>query len=114
MDNKFELSTDTFDDVSFDDLKGEFEEIVDISIIPNEHLQNEIINPRIISAHKKLETEKGRTDGHYTLLMGYARSLFRDFKSYLRVVIGLDEDDIQLVLKQYKSNFVYYEIVPGV
>ena len=35
------------------------------------------------------------------LLMGYARSPFRDFESYLAIVIGLDEDDIQLILKQY-------------
>ena len=30
--------------------------------------------------------------------MGYARSLFRDFEIYLRIVVGLDEDDIQLIL----------------
>ena len=48
------------------------------------------------------------------LLLGYARSPFRDFESYLRIVIGLDESDIWLVLKQYKSNFVTYEIPPGI
>ena len=47
------------------------------------------------------------------LLMGYARS-FRDFESYLRIVAGLGEGDIQLVLKQYHSNFVSYEISPGI
>ena len=36
------------------------------------------------------------------------------FESYLRVVIGLDEDDIQLKVKQHNSNFVTYEIPPGV
>ena len=34
------------------------------------------------------------------LLMGYARSLFRDFENYLKSVVGLDEDDFQLNLKQ--------------
>ena len=42
--------------------------------------------------------------------MGYARSPFRDFESYLRIVVGLDEDKIQLILKQYFSNFITYEI----
>ena len=42
-----------------------------------------------------------QTDGHYVLLMGYARTPFRDFESYLTLVIGLNEDDIQLILKQY-------------
>ena len=32
--------------------------------------------------------------------MGYGRSLFRDFESYLRIVIGLDEDCIQLISKK--------------
>ena len=33
-------------------------------------------------------------------LLGYARSLFRDFESYLRILVGLDEEDIQLILKE--------------
>ena len=33
--------------------------------------------------------------------MGYARSPFRDFESYVRIVVGLHEDDIQLTIKQY-------------
>ena len=45
--------------------------------------------------------------------MGYARSPFRDFESYLRIVVGLDEDDIQLILKRYNANFVTYELDPG-
>ena len=46
--------------------------------------------------------------------MGSARSPFRDFESYLRTVVGLDEDDIWLVLNQYNANFVTYEITPGI
>ena len=45
--------------------------------------------------------------------MGYARSPFRDFESYQRIVVGLDEDDIQFILKQYNANFVTYELNPG-
>ena len=41
--------------------------------------------------------------------MGYGRSLFRDFESYLRIVIGLDEDCIQLILKK-NANFVTYDL----
>ena len=41
--------------------------------------------------------------------MGYARSPFRDFESYLRIVIGLEEDNIQLILKQYNEKFITYE-----
>ena len=45
--------------------------------------------------------------------MGCARSPFRDFESYLRVVVGLDQDDVRLVWKRYDSNFVSYEIPTG-
>ena len=47
------------------------------------------------------------------LLLGYTRSPFRDFESYLRIVVGLDGEDIQLFLKQNNSHFVTYESTPG-
>ena len=40
------------------------------------------------------------------LLMGSAWSLFRDFESHLRIVLGLDEDEIQILLKQKISDSV--------
>ena len=46
--------------------------------------------------------------------MSYLGSPFRNFESYLRIVVGLDEGDIQLILKQYNSNFVTYEITLGI
>ena len=54
------------------------------------------------------------TDGYYMFLMGYAGSPLRDFENFLRIVVGLDEEDIQSILKQYNSDFVTYELVPGV
>ena len=44
--------------------------------------------------------EKSSTDGYIILLMGYARPSYHDFESYLRNVVGLDEGDLQLTLKQ--------------
>ena len=104
--NIFEGYTDTFDELSFTELKVELEEIPDISKITPEHLQDKIRGPRKISAYKKLEIEKKRTDGYIKLLMGYATSLFPDFDCYLRIVGGLDDDDFQLILKQYNSNSI--------
>ena len=46
--------------------------------------------------------------------MGYARSPFRNFESYLRFVIGLDEHDNQLILKQLNSNFFTNEVSSGI
>ena len=45
--------------------------------------------------------------------MGYARSPFRDFGSYLRIVVGLNEKNIEEILKQFNSHFITYERPPG-
>ena len=111
---KFELYTDAFDKFSFEELKGELEEILTISDITPYHLQREKIGPRIIEAYKKLRSEKSSTDGYFILSMGYARSPFRHIESFLRIVVGLDEDDCQLILIQYYSIFVTYKIAPRI
>ena len=112
--NKIELYTDTFDEFSFEELKDELEEILNTSDITPYHLQHETVSLRIIQANRKLRSERSSTDGYITLIMGFARSPFRDFEIYLRIVVGLNEDDIQLILKQYNSNFVTYQLTPGI
>ena len=107
--NKFELYAD-----NFEELKDELEEILSISDITSSYLQHEKIGPRTIQAYRKLGPEKSDTDGYIVLLMAYATSLFQAFESCLRIFVGLDEDNIQLILKQYISSFVTYEISPGI
>ena len=111
--NKFELYTDTFDEFSFEELKDEFEEILKIPNITDSHLEDETLAPRIAETYRKLRSDESSHDGYIILLLGYARSPFRDFESYLRIVIGLDEDDIQLICKQYNEKFITYELDPG-
>ena len=76
-------------------------------------MEDETTGPRIIKAYWKLRSEKSSTNGYIILLLGYARSLCRDFESYLRIVIGLEEDNIQLISKQHNEKFVTYELEPG-
>ena len=45
--------------------------------------------------------------------MGFAESSFRDFENHFRIVVSLDENDIQFILKQYNSHFITYEQPPG-
>ena len=112
--NKFELYRDTFNKFGFLELKDELEEILNISNITNEHLDDEIIGPRIIDEFIKLSTEKKNTDGYKILLLGYSKSPFRDFETYLRIIVDLPEEDIQLILKEYNSHFITYELTPGI
>ena len=111
--NKFDIYRDSSNKFGFTGLEDELDEILNISHIAAEHLQDEIIGPRIIDGYYKLSTEKMNTDGYMILLLGYSRPLFRGFESYLRIVVGLDEKDIQLILKQYNSHFITYELTPG-
>ena len=111
--NKFELYTDTFDEFSFEELKDELEEILNIPIITDSHLEDETLAPRIAETYRKLGSDKSSHDGYIILLMGYAKAPFRDFESYLRIVIGLDEDDIQLSLKHYNEKNITYGLDPG-
>ena len=97
----FELYTDTFLELPVVELKDELEEILKKSDITTKHLRYDIIGPRIIKAYEKLGSGKSSTDVYFILLKGYARSPVRDFESYLRIIVGLDEDDIQLILKQH-------------
>ena len=112
--NNFQFCTDTFDEFPFVELLDELEEIPNISNYTPEHLQDKIIGPLLVSAHKKREAEKKWTDVYYILLLGYNQSPFRVFESYLRIVVVLNEDDIQLILEQFNSIYITYEITPGI
>ena len=111
--NKFELYTDTFDEFSFTKLEDEVEEILNIPNITDAHLEDDKLGPQIAKTYWELRSDKSSHDGYIILLMGCARSPFRDFESYLRIVIGLEEDNNRLILKQYNEKFVTYELEPG-
>ena len=111
--NKFELYTDTFDEFSFEELKDENGEILNIPEITDDHLEDRTIGPRIVETYRKLRLDKTSHDGYIILLTGYYNSSFRDFESYLRIVVGLEEDNIRLILKQYNEKFVIYQLDPG-
>ena len=112
--NKFEIYRDISNRFGFLELKDELEDIFNISHITIKHLDDKILGPRIIDEYIKLSNEKKNSDGYMILLLGYSSSPFRDFESYLRLVIGSDEEDIQLILKEYISHFITYELSPGI
>ena len=94
-------------------MKDTVAEILGLSNISLEDLLNELRGPNIIKLYRKLSTEENHTVGYCLLLKVYVHSSFRDFESYLRIVVGLDENDIQLKLKQYNSKFTTSKISPG-
>ena len=49
---------------------------------------------------------------YVNILSIYTSSVFQDFESFLRTQIDLVEDDIKLVLDEYNSSFITYELQP--
>ena len=110
----FEDYTDHVDEFSFVELEDELDEFLGVSDISPKQLQHERTRPRNIEAYQKLSPEKRETDAYIALIMGHARSPFREYESYLGILVGLFEDDIQLISKQYNSNFNGYEKSNGI
>ena len=112
--NKFEFYTEIFDHFSCEEPKAELEKIFSDSDVTPKQLHYDKIRPCIFKAYNKMRLEKSSTDGFIILLRGSARLPYQNFGTYLRLVVDLDEDDIQLILKQYSSHFITYVIPPGV
>ena len=115
--NKFELykfPDETAGSISYTKVREEIERDLDISDITAADLQDDIIVP-IINEEFKGQVTKRIKDEHYmNLLSFYIRSVFQDFKSFLRTQIHLVEVDIKLVLDEYNSSFITYEIPPAI
>ena len=69
-------------------------------------IYNKKIGPHFFEAFKNRLIEKSSTDGYFVLLMGYARSPFRDSERYVRIVVGLDEENFPIIVKQSKWDFI--------
>ena len=115
--NKFELykfPDDKIGGVTYEKVKGEIERDLDISDITPEDLQDDIIGPIIIEEYKEQVTKRMNDEQYMNVLAIYSSSVFQDFESFLRTEIDLVEDDIKLVLDEYNSNFITYELAPGI
>ena len=87
---------------------------MDVSDITDTDLQDDLIGPIIIEEKKKQVTKRMKDDNYMFILSGYSSSIFQDFESFLRTEVDLVEDGIKLVLDEYNSIFITYEISPGI
>ena len=115
--NKFELykfPDEKSGGVTYEKVRDEIEKDLGIEDITAEDLQDEIIAPIIIEEYKKQVTKRMNDEQYMNILAIYTSSLFQDFESFLRTQIDLIEDDIKLVLDEYNSSFITYELQPGI
>ena len=111
---KFELYTGYLEDeFSCTHLKDKEAGVLGFSDIIPEELKHETFGPNIIETFRKISTEKSKTDGFSFFLNDYVHLPYRDYESYLRILSGLNEEDIQLILKQYNSKIVTSKVPPG-
>ena len=115
--NKFKLykyPDEKIGGLTYTKVRDEIERDLDISDITDEDLQDDIIAP-IINKEYEEQVTKRMEDGQYMNILGiYTNSVFQDFESFLRTQIDLVESDIKLVLDEYNSNFITYELTPGI
>ena len=115
--NKFELykfPDEKTGGVTYEKVRDEIEKDLDIEDITAADLQDDIIGPLIIEEYNEQVTKRMNDEQYMNILAIYTRSVFQDFESFLRTQIDLVEDDIKFVLDEYNSNFVTYELVPGI
>ena len=100
--------------VTYTKVRDEIEKDLDIENITATDLQDDIIGPIIIEEYKKQVTKRMKDEQYMNILAIYTSSVFQGFESFLRTQIDLVEDDIKLVLDEYNSSFITYELEPGI
>ena len=111
---RFKFPEDKIVGISYIKVRDEIERDLDISDITDIDLQDDLIGPIIFEDYKKQVTKRMKDDIYMYILSGYSSSIFQDFESYLRTEVDLVEDDVRLVLDEYNSSFITFEISPGI
>ena len=115
--NKFELykiPDGKAGGVTYEKVRDEIEKDLDIEDITAEDLQDDIIDPIIIEEYEEQVTKRMNDKQYMNILAIYTSSVFQDFESFLRTRIDLVEDDVKLVLDEYNSSFITYELEPRI
>ena len=100
--------------VTYEKVRDETEKDLDIEDITAADIQDDIIGPIIIEEYREQVTKRMKDEQYMNILAIYTSSVFQDFESFLRTQIDLIEDDIKLVLDEYNSSFITYELEPGI
>ena len=76
-------------------------EITDIAVTD---LQEDILGPSFIDENREKVTKRKKNDEYMRFSAFCNSSVFQDFESFLRTESDLVQDDIRLVLDEYKSS----------
>ena len=87
---------------------------MDISDITAVDLQDDLIAPNINEEYKEQVSKRMKHEQYMNTLSIYTSSVFQDFESFLRIQNDVIEDNFKLVLDEYNSSFITYELEPGI
>ena len=113
--NKFDLykfPDEKAGGISYIKVRDEIDRDLDIEDITRADLQDEIIAPTIIEEYKGQVSKRMKDEQYMNILAIYTSSVFQDFESFLETQIDLIDDDVKLVLDEYNSSFLTYELQP--
>ena len=100
--------------VTYEKVRDETGRDLDISDITANELQDDLIAPINIKEYKEQVTKRMKNELYKNIVAGYVSSVFQVFESYLKTEVDLVEDDNKLVLDEYNSSFITYEISSGI
>ena len=100
--------------ITYEKVRDEIERDLDNSDITAADSHDDLIAPNIIEEYKEQVTKRMKNDYYMNIVAGYVSSMFQDFERFLRTRIDLIEDDIKLVLDEYNSSFITYELQPSI
>ena len=100
--------------ITYEKVREENERDLDFSVITATDLQDDIIGPIVFVEYGEQVTRIMKDEQFLNTLSIYTSSVFQEFESFLRTQIDLIEDDIKLVLDEYNSSFITYELEPGI
>ena len=87
---------------------------MDISDVTATDLQNDIIGPFIIKEYREQVAKRMKDEKYMDIFGFYLMCIFQDFESFRKTEVDLVRDDIKIVLDEYNTSFVTYELQPNI
>ena len=110
----YKLPDSKFGGISYEKIRDEIERDLDISDIIATGLHDDIICPIIFEEYRNQVTKRMKDDKYMGILSIYVNSVFQDSESILRTEFDLLEGDFKLILVEYNSSFITYELQPSI
>ena len=69
-----------------------------------------MLGPIFIKEYREQVTKRLKDDKYMRFLAIYVNSIFQHFENFLRTEVDPVEDDVRLVLDEYNSSFITYDL----